>query len=94
MIRFFILFIAMVFFGQASAQEWRDAASAFDRDRLDSAPSNLTESLAEARAGGSAADIAKVDALLTPFQPIDGEALQGDWKIRSVKLGGLVPLTI
>ncbi len=89
-----VVLLALLFAAPATAEDWRDAANAFDRDRLDNAPSNLAEALAEARAGGAPEDIAKVEGLLAPQQPIGGEALQGDWKCRTLKMGGLVPLTV
>ena len=79
----------------AAAQDWRSEASSFDIERIDGAERVLQQAIAEARAGGSPADIAVVDGLLRPSRPIEGEALLGDWRCRTIKTGGnLLPLVV
>lgn len=90
----FVILIAVLLAGPALAEDWRDAANAFDRDRLDNAPSTLAEALEEARAHGAAQDFVHVEGLLVPNRPIGGEELQGDWKCRTLKMGGLARLTV
>ena len=93
MLRYLTLSLALIT-APVSAQDWRDAANAFDRDRLDNAPVTLGEALAEARAGGAPEDVATIENLLVPIVPIGGEALLGDWKCRTIKLGGAGKLTV
>lgn len=78
----------------AAAQDWRAEASPFDIERIDSAPRVLERAVAEARAGGAPDDFAIVEALLGPSRAIEGEALLGDWRCRTIKMGGLLPLVV
>lgn len=78
----------------AGAQEWRDAASPFDLERLDGAGAQLRRAVDEARARGTPEDVAALDGVLGTAQPIDGEALLGDWRCRTMKLGGLGGLVV
>jgi len=68
--------------------------SAFDKDRLARFDAIMTEALADARAGGSAGDIKLLeDALAGTALPLaEGFDPTGDWKCRTFKAGGGVPL--
>ena len=72
----------------ATAQDWRAEASPYDIERIESAPRALELALATARAKGERKDIATLDAILGPARPVEGEALLGDWRCRTIKLGG------
>lgn len=92
--RFVVILISLFFSGSATAQDWRSVASPFDLDRLDDHARTLKDAVAEARAGGTDADLAILDGLLADSRPIEGEALIGPWQCRTVKVGGLLPLTV
>jgi len=67
----------------------------FDKQRLDQADATIAAALAEARAGGAKEDLAVLDAALA------GKAMDlasfdatGNWKCRTIKAGGTLPLTV
>lgn len=67
-----------------------------DKARLDAFSATRSEALAAARAGGSAADVAELDAALAgellPFdQNFDPT---GEWRCRVLKTGGVLPLVV
>ena len=68
--------------------------TAFDKDRLARFDAIMTEALAEARAGGSAEDVKLLEDALagTPLPLAEGFDPTGDWKCRTLKAGGGVPL--
>lgn len=73
----------------AAADGWEGRMSAHDRDRLAREAAALGTGLRAALAGGTAGDVAAlVDILSDPARPIDPEALVGDWRCRTIKLGG------
>ncbi len=74
--------------GAATADDWRREASPYDVERIDAAPKALALAVEAARERGTPADIKEVDALLGPARPVEGEALLGDWRCRTLKLGG------
>lgn len=88
MLRMLVLTLALFAATGASAQGWRGAASPYDLERLDSADNVLAQVIPVARAGGEARDVRALDGLAGPSQPIEGEALLGNWKCRTMKLGG------
>jgi hypothetical protein len=82
---------------QANADGELDAKmTAADKARLAGYAATRTEAIAEARSGGSPADIAVLYALLAkPHVSFrDGFDPTGKWKCRTIKLGGALPLTI
>lgn len=69
--------------------------TAFDKDRLDKADATAAAALAEARAGGSREDVAVLDAALSGAPlPIASYDAAGNWKCRTIKAGGSLPLTV
>lgn len=68
----------------------------FDKTRLDQLDATVTSALAEARAGGSPEDRAILDAALagTPLPLASGFDPNGNWKCRTIKLGGDPQLTV
>lgn len=70
--------------------------TAFDKDRLARFDATLTEALGEARAGGAAEDLKLLDEALAgkPLALAEGFDPTGDWKCRTMKLGGTLPLTV
>lgn len=67
-----------------------------DQMKLDKFDATLKEALAEARKGGSPADVKVLDAALAG-KPLPMEANfdpTGEWRCRTIKAGGALPLTI
>ncbi|WP_421693185.1 DUF4893 domain-containing protein [Aestuariivirga sp.] len=70
--------------------------TSFDKQRLAQFDETERQALAEARAGGSREDVAVLDAALAgsplavegAFDPV------GNWKCRTIKAGGTLPLTV
>jgi len=71
---------------------WQDAASAFDANRLAKLSESKAKGLAEAEHGASASDLAIIHGVLdaAPTQASDRE-LEGNWRCRTIKLGGMTP---
>lgn len=70
--------------------------TAADKARLASFDAIRAEALAQAKKGGSAEDLATLDAVLAgnDLAFSEGFDLTGDWQCRTVKLGGNLPLTV
>jgi hypothetical protein len=68
--------------------------TAFDKDRLARFETIMAEALAEARAGGAPEDVRLLeDALAGTPLPVEGSFdPTGDWKCRTFKAGGPLPL--
>lgn len=70
------------------AESWRAAATGEDRDRLRDWRDAWTEALAEARAAGHAAEIAREGALLDPDAALtDPAPPPADYDCRTIKIG-------
>ncbi|MFH1796611.1 MAG: DUF4893 domain-containing protein [Pseudomonadota bacterium] len=66
-----------------------------DRDRLAKYEATREEALKEARAGGSAEDIATLEKAISPApRPWSGFDMTGDWQCRTIKAGGLAQLVV
>ncbi len=66
-----------------------------DKQRLASYDKVRAEALAEARKAGAAADVKTLDAVVgrTP-QSFDGFDMTGNWKCRTIKVGGMAELIV
>ena len=74
--------------GERPVPTWRQVATEDDRRRLREWRDAFVEALAEARASGNAADIAREGALLDPDSALPGAPLPaGDYRCRTIKLG-------
>jgi hypothetical protein len=66
-----------------------------DQQRLEAFETARAQAIAEARAGGSPEDVSVLDEVLsgrpTTMTPAE---MAGIWRCRTIKLGGLLPLTI
>jgi hypothetical protein len=94
-----ILALAAVLGGISAAQadgELDKRLTPFDKDRLARAETIMAEALAEAKAGGSAEDLRLLDAALggSPLPLAEGYDPTGDWKCRTIKAGGGLPLVV
>jgi hypothetical protein len=78
-----------------AASDLASRLSERDQERLAAFDATRTQAVAAAEAGGSAADVATLSAVLdaTP-QPILGEDIRGDYRCRTMKLDGVVPLVV
>lgn len=71
---------------------WENDVSPFDRHRLSRLDASRAEALAEAEAGGNAADLRAIRAALAGGrQDISERELAGTWRCRNLKLGGMTP---
>lgn len=70
--------------------------TAFDKDRLARFDAIVAEALAEARSGGSREDVQVLEAALSGSAlPLpEGFDPTGDWRCRTIKAGGGLPLTV
>ncbi len=70
--------------------------TAFDKDRLARFDAIMAEALAEARAGGSPEDVKVLEAALagSALPLAEGFDPTGDWRCRTIKAGGGLPLTV
>jgi len=67
--------------------DWRQVATENDRERLRNWRTAFIRALAQARAGGHAADIAREGALLDPDAALGGPIPNGEFRCRVIKLG-------
>ncbi|HEX4159794.1 MAG TPA: DUF4893 domain-containing protein [Rhizomicrobium sp.] len=75
--------------GSAAWGGWQDQASRFDANRLAKLDEARAKGLSEAQAGR---DIGLIRAVLdTEARPASAGALEGDWRCRTLKLGGMSP---
>jgi hypothetical protein len=66
-----------------------------DLSRLASFAKARSDAIAEAEAGGEPSELAVLHEILAgEEQPIRGVDIRGDYRCRTVKLGGILPLTI
>jgi hypothetical protein len=71
---------------------WRDRASAFDADRLGKLEESKSKALHEAENGAGHRDLAAIHAVLDPQASSHGSrSLVGQWRCRTIKLGGMSP---
>src|SRR5690349_13077217 len=95
-----ILIVASMLFGMAGAAkadgELDAKMTAADKARLAAYSTTRAEAIAEAKSGGSPSDIAVLDKILEKqhLSFRDGFDPTGKWKCRTIKLGGMLPLTI
>lgn len=89
MLRLSLAAAALVAFASGARAGWQDDASPFDANRLARLDEAKAKALGEAQAG---ADIATIQAVLDRApQAASAEALMGDWRCRTIKLGGVTP---
>lgn len=95
-----ILIVASMLLGLASAAnadgELDAKMTAADKARLANYAATRLEAVAEAMAGGTPSDVAILEDVLgkEPLSFRHGFDPTGKWKCRTIKLGGMLPLTI
>jgi len=83
--------VALVALGSAASAEaaWQDQASPSDTSRLARLAEARAKGLAEAQSGR---DIGLIRAVLDAEpRPASANSLRGDWRCRTIKLGGMTP---
>jgi hypothetical protein len=86
-----ILIAVLAALAAAPAAEagWQDQVSPYDAGRLAKLDEARAKGLAEASPGR---DISLIHAVLdTQPRPVSARELQGDWRCRTIKLGGMTP---
>jgi hypothetical protein len=89
-----ILLLASSFALAATAADagWQDVASSRDAQRLGQLQESKEKGLQEASAGP---DMATIHAVLDPAsQPISDSEARGQWRCRTIKLGGMTPSVV
>ena len=76
---------------QSPARDWRQVATADDRERLRDWRDAFVSALKAARAAGHGATIASEGALLEPDAALGGPIPNGDYRCRVIKLGARSP---
>jgi Domain of unknown function (DUF4893) len=73
---------------------WRDHATPFDVNRFAQLDEARAKGLSEASAA-PAADLAVIDSVLhAPIVSASPQTLKGNWRCRTIKLGGVTPVVI
>ena len=86
------LVIAFALVSTAAYAGWQDHASPFDQQRLMQLDESRNKGLAEAQSGG---DMVAIHEALDPAPAaISGDALTGEWRCRTMKLGGMAPSVV
>jgi hypothetical protein len=91
--KFEIFAIASLLLASTAANAgWQEQASAFDAQRLSRLDESRAKGLDEAARGAPAADLAAIHSVLDA-QAVDASlsALEGTWRCRTIKLGGITP---
>jgi len=88
----FAIAIAACAFATAAEASWQDHATPFDQERLMQLDESRVKGLSEAASGS---DMAAIHEALDPAPAaMSGDALVGDWRCRTMKLGGMAPSVI
>ena len=83
---------SFLFVATAANAGWQEQASRFDAQRLSRLDESRATGLDEATRGAPAADLAAIRSVLdTPAVEASSAALEGAWRCRTIKLGGVTP---
>lgn len=81
--------VVAALFCTPSAANWQEEVSAYDQGRLARLDEARAKGLAEARAGR---DIGAIRSVLdAERRPVSADKLRGEWRCRTMKLGGATP---
>jgi hypothetical protein len=81
--------VVLIALSTAAQAGWQDDATPFDANRLAKIDEARSKGLAEAQSG---ADFAKIRAVLDAgLMPMSDNDLSGNWRCRTMKLGGITP---
>jgi Domain of unknown function (DUF4893) len=84
-----LVILAMLLTTTAAYASWRDHASSFDEQRLGKLDESRAKALDEASRGAPASDLAVIHSLLDA--PAVSGSPVGNWRCRTIKLGGITP---
>jgi hypothetical protein len=83
---------SLLFVATAANAGWQEQASRFDAQRLSRLDESRAKGLDEASRGAPAADLAVIHSVLdAPAVEASSSALEGNWRCRTIKLGGITP---
>jgi hypothetical protein len=83
---------SLLLVGTAANAGWQDQASRFDAQRLSRLDESRAKGLDEASRGATATDLAAIDSVLhAPVAAASLSGLAGNWRCRTIKLGGITP---
>jgi hypothetical protein len=84
-----LIALAAVFAASSAQAGWQDAASSFDANRLAKLDEARAKGVSEAQAGR---DIGLIRTVLdAETRPAAARAFEGDWRCRTIRLGGMSP---
>jgi len=87
--------LALTLASPALAQSWQEEISSYDRDRLADFSQSKSKGMAEAERGSSAGDLAIIHSVLDgEGAGVSEDAIQGAWRCRTIKLGGMTPSVV
>ena len=79
-------------FATAAVAGWQDTASQFDQQRLARLDEARTKAMGEVGHDANPGDLATIHAVIDPAgEPASADALIGNWRCRTIKLGGVTP---
>lgn len=88
-LRLSLLAAALVAIASGARAGWQDDATPYDVNRLAKLDEAKARALGEAQSG---ADFATIQSVLDQApQAVSADALMGDWRCRTIKLGGVTP---
>jgi hypothetical protein len=83
---------SLLFVATAANAGWQEQASRFDAQRLSRLDESRAKGLAEASRGAPAADLAAIRSVLdAPAVEASASTIEGVWRCRTIKLGGITP---
>src|SRR6185312_9315967 len=80
---------------RAAHADWREEASSYDIERMGHLEQSRLQGLSEAARGGGTGNPAAILETLSPAGfPVPASALEGGWRCRQMKLGGITPYIV
>lgn len=87
-----LLMTGLALFATAAEAGWQDVASGFDQQRLTRIEEARAKALGEAEHGAPAGDLSIIHAVMgAEAQPVPASDLLGNYRCRTIKLGGITP---
>jgi len=92
MLKVFFVAATAALCASAALAGWQDTASGFDQQRLARLDEAKAKALGQAEQGAPQSDLAVIHSVVDPApQPASVSALLGNWRCRTIKLGGIAP---
>lgn len=87
-----ILATGLALCATAAQAGWQDVASQFDQQRLARIDESRSKAMSEAQGGASASDVSTIHAVMDARgEPASVSSLPGNYRCRTIKLGGITP---